>query len=237
VTELGHVPFVFTRLNARPVGRYRLSPGAQQIRMTLRAEQQVAGRNLLDLFVPGARAGSEGSATPKRFGLRSLRFESGATPPPAAHVEGDRLVLTPGTTVTYFLRLPGSPRLAFESGERTTDRLHVTVQADQHTERVAGATRRDPGHLAVDLGPEAGAIARLTLSADGTELGLVRPRIEGRPVAAAAPVPPPAHASNVILYVADTLRADRLGCLGYGRPTSPRLDAFAREGIVFETAL
>src|SRR5436309_8584363 len=27
VTDLGHVPFVFARLNGRPVGRYQLSPG------------------------------------------------------------------------------------------------------------------------------------------------------------------------------------------------------------------
>jgi arylsulfatase A-like enzyme len=32
----------------------------------------------------------------------------------------------------------------------------------------------------------------------------------------------------------DTLRADHLGAYGYGRDTSPHLDAFAREGVLFE---
>jgi arylsulfatase len=41
---------------------------------------------------------------------------------------------------------------------------------------------------------------------------------------------------RVILVTCDTLRADRLGCYGYERDTSPRLDAFAREGIVFDSA-
>jgi len=41
---------------------------------------------------------------------------------------------------------------------------------------------------------------------------------------------------NVVLYVVDTLRADRLGVYGYDKPTSPRLDAFAEEAIVFENA-
>jgi arylsulfatase A-like enzyme len=41
---------------------------------------------------------------------------------------------------------------------------------------------------------------------------------------------------NVILIVVDTLRADRLSCYGYQRPTSPTLDALAREGAVFESA-
>lgn len=46
-----------------------------------------------------------------------------------------------------------------------------------------------------------------------------------------SPTPP-----NVVLVLIDTLRADHLGCYGYARPTSPRLDAFAREGVLFERA-
>ncbi len=39
---------------------------------------------------------------------------------------------------------------------------------------------------------------------------------------------------NVVLVVLDTQRIDRLGCYGYGRPTTPRLDAFAADALVFE---
>jgi arylsulfatase A-like enzyme len=35
----------------------------------------------------------------------------------------------------------------------------------------------------------------------------------------------------------DTLRANHLGAYGYGRPTSPRIDAFAAEGTLFENAV
>jgi arylsulfatase A-like enzyme len=41
---------------------------------------------------------------------------------------------------------------------------------------------------------------------------------------------------NVILITCDTLRPDRLGVYGCERPTSPRLDAFARGAVVFDTA-
>ncbi|HSD29518.1 MAG TPA: sulfatase-like hydrolase/transferase, partial [Vicinamibacteria bacterium] len=41
---------------------------------------------------------------------------------------------------------------------------------------------------------------------------------------------------NVLLITIDTLRADHLGAYGYGRPTSPRMDALARRGVVFEEA-
>jgi arylsulfatase len=40
---------------------------------------------------------------------------------------------------------------------------------------------------------------------------------------------------QVILVVSDTLRADHLGCHGYFRPTSPRIDRFAAEGVRFAT--
>jgi len=43
-------------------------------------------------------------------------------------------------------------------------------------------------------------------------------------------------AANVVIFLIDTLRADRLGAYGYGRPTSPTIDALAAEGVVFEQA-
>jgi choline-sulfatase len=40
--------------------------------------------------------------------------------------------------------------------------------------------------------------------------------------------------SNLLLVTVDTLRADHLGCYGYFRPTSPRIDALAEESVLFE---
>ena len=41
---------------------------------------------------------------------------------------------------------------------------------------------------------------------------------------------------NVLLYVVDTLRADRLGAYGNTSVPTPHIDAIAREGVVFEQA-
>ncbi len=41
---------------------------------------------------------------------------------------------------------------------------------------------------------------------------------------------------NIIIISIDTLRADHMGCYGYGRETTPGLDAFSREGVVFDHA-
>ncbi|HET9317265.1 MAG TPA: sulfatase, partial [Vicinamibacteria bacterium] len=59
-----------------------------------------------------------------------------------------------------------------------------------------------------------------------------------------APAPPPPSRPaasvgtrlNVLLITIDTLRADHLGLYGYRRPTSPRLDAFAKRAVVFDQA-
>lgn len=39
---------------------------------------------------------------------------------------------------------------------------------------------------------------------------------------------------NILLIVVDTLRADHLGCYGYDRPTSPRIDALSAESVTFD---
>ncbi len=42
---------------------------------------------------------------------------------------------------------------------------------------------------------------------------------------------------NIILIMIDTLRADHLGCYGYKRDTTPNLDEFAAEAVVFRNAI
>lgn len=46
----------------------------------------------------------------------------------------------------------------------------------------------------------------------------------------------PAERPPVILITIDTLRPDHMGMYGYGRATTPKLDAWAAKGAVFEQA-
>ena len=45
------------------------------------------------------------------------------------------------------------------------------------------------------------------------------------------------RARGVVLVSIDTLRRDHVGAYGYARPTTPRLDALARDGVLFEDAV
>jgi len=58
----------------------------------------------------------------------------------------------------------------------------------------------------------------------------------GRPPRSARPTPASGNNLNVVLLTIDTLRADHLGAYGYGKPTSPRIDALAAQAAVFESA-
>jgi arylsulfatase A-like enzyme len=63
------------------------------------------------------------------------------------------------------------------------------------------------------------------------------PADEAAAVPASETAAEPRRPVNVLVYMVDTLRADRLGVYGFDRPVSPRLDAFAADATVFETAI
>jgi arylsulfatase A-like enzyme len=46
----------------------------------------------------------------------------------------------------------------------------------------------------------------------------------------------PRGSPDIFVYLIDTLRADALGVYGSSRPTSPRIDQFSRDAVVFERA-
>jgi arylsulfatase A-like enzyme len=53
---------------------------------------------------------------------------------------------------------------------------------------------------------------------------------------AASDTPAAAPGASILIVTVDALRADHLGAYGYGRPTSPRLDALAAGAVTFERA-
>lgn len=63
----------------------------------------------------------------------------------------------------------------------------------------------------------------------GVALALVFVQLKPEPT-------PPKKRPNVLIILWDTVRADRLSVYGYDRPTTPRLEEFAQEAVVYEHA-
>jgi arylsulfatase A-like enzyme len=66
--------------------------------------------------------------------------------------------------------------------------------------------------------------------------GCPGPKGDAPPKAAAARPSAAGNRLSVLLVTIDTLRADHMGVYGYRRSTSPRMDALARRGVVFDEA-
>ena len=86
----------------------------------------------------------------------------------------------------------------------------------------------------VDLAGHAGPARELVLETRGyEERGEAEQAFWGTP----ALTIPKKKAPLAVIYLVDTLRADHTGVYGYGRQTTPELDAFAKDAVVFDRAI
>jgi choline-sulfatase len=77
----------------------------------------------------------------------------------------------------------------------------------------------------------------VTAATAGVLLFLASCQAPGRKPASATETVARQRRLNLVLVTIDTLRADRLGCYGYARAETPNLDAVAKSGALFETAV
>ncbi len=116
--------------------------------------------------------------------------------------------------------------LAPAAGERTTLVVEA-VTRDGAASRVDGDSAT-VGEAVSGAGDGPGGVLLLG--------GVLRLAPDRRPVELPPPapaLPAPTDRPNVVLYLVDTLRADRLGAYGYGAPTDPMIGAVAAEGVRF----
>ncbi|MXX61792.1 MAG: sulfatase [Holophagales bacterium] len=116
-----------------------------------------------------------------------------------------------------------------------------------------GRVRLRPHHLPIRVRIEPVAGARLPQAEAGFRFSgalhsggnpwphAASPAAAAPTAAASAPASdadsPGAKPPHVLIFLVDTLRADRLGCYGYDRPTSPNIDRFAAGAVRFEHAV
>jgi arylsulfatase A-like enzyme len=245
--SLGALPVSF-QLNGVPLGEVTLHPGEQEFRIVLPASAQARGDNVLEIAAPRRRVPPPGDADRRELvaafsGLAVRPLGRGARSglPAAA---GTRIVLPPSSSLAHYMRVPPGARLAVgaQGGDAGSGRLVAVLEDDGGRATTLFDRPVGPGRsVSAEAGLEerAGSIVRLELANPGPQ-GLVWLTSIRVTVPAPRASPPPARASgprpNLVLFVVDTLRADYLGAYGHPAPTSPRLDAFAREAVLFEDA-
>jgi len=238
-------------VNGHAVGELRLSAEPAAYRLAIPAESLRAGTTRLELAYAWARRPADvwpGSRDERELAVAWDALELiGAMPPQAPRSAGEALFVPAGSGVEYvFASVPGA-RVTLDGVEGPAG-LSLAVRAWGEggvaaAEAPAGGGRLElalplarPGWVAVRLEAEwQGATP-----APGEELRVAVPAVrDGAPRAPETPARPAAPAArppNVLLYVADTLRADHLGCYGDGGGLTPRIDALARESVLFENA-
>lgn len=209
-------------VNGKAAGTAELQPGWQTVAMAIPAGAAVAGENLVQLaFAKGANAS---------VAWIQLGGEPGpdAAPPLWDKVNG-ALELPEGGGLAYYVQVPKDGRLTGDVGPAGCQ-VAVTVAA-QDGAPVTG-TLEGLG-AAVELGALAGKVARLDLTSAGcphaalAHAALVVPG--EKPV-----VKRPSKPKYVVLWIMDSLRADRVKPWMEGaRPEVPVFEQLAKEGTVF----
>lgn len=235
-------------LNGHELKRIALKPKRREYRLRLPAARQLRGTNRLAFAY---RQLSEERAE-RRPMLHWYRLKLGKTgpaaPAPRADADSNALFLPYGTEVTYPLRLPEGSVLRALQLRRTGEvagRLEIRLTSDADGEVEIATLERISEWPELELAPAGGRLALLQLKAVADEptgpedgIALRSPQImapTAAPWSGRRPSAPPRP--NVIVYMIDTLRADRLGCYGYDRPVSPRIDEFAAGATLFENAV
>jgi len=193
------------------------------------------GVELFEVHITGEEGGGP-SARVFAVGLAS-EFDRQLVDAPA----GMRLRTQGVSRVGLAARVPGrvQARMDMVRGDRVQFGLAL-IGSDTPLDlivRIGSETREircmpNTGWTDVSMNVPTGQVESIVFDAEGAPDGravlLIGGLLHLRPAERVLP--------DVILYVEDTLRADRLGTYGYARPTDPALQRIAQQGAVFERA-
>ena len=193
----------------------------------LRIEFVGTGKGVLRVDVDEVLMLSEYDAAPPgslRLGREGI-YMRGSVLRPGGRLEAD---LTPGP----------HDRLRLALAVAGAERAQVVTLSDRDGKLPPMRWTLAPGQdwldEKIDLSPLGGEAARLVLSAEENSAGPSRAAVMVGNVMRLAPTNRPRP--NIVLYLEDTLRADRLATYGYVRQTDPHLQQIAARGVVFERA-
>jgi arylsulfatase A-like enzyme len=240
-------------LNDRRVGAAEMTPGLRGYSIPIVATDTVAGHNRLDMRFDVARRpsafgeGGDERELAARFDLIRLVGVGDPGAPSVRAGSGD-LVVPAGIELAFFLTPTGEAMVELDGLDGSGDaRLELRWLVDGGPERLLASLEPGAGRRSIAMPEGKGQPVRLGVRAVGDVGGVVltHPRVswvlaspEGpRPSLAARGEGPSDRPPNLLVYLVDTLRADRLGCYGHPAGLSPHVDALADDGVLFEQVM
>jgi arylsulfatase A-like enzyme len=239
-------------LNGQPIGQsIELDPPMSRYSIELPAAAQVVGRNRLVAMygrVDAPATVTAGSRDERELGVAWSRVQFHSVDHTPVQTMDGTIVMPAGTRADHFLDLTPGSLLTIEDCEpmgETPSLLEISVRGELDAEPETTTLACDGGPLILPLETREG-LTRIRLTTRprddvGIPTGI---RIHGSRVLSPqlraqneqlhqTEGEPRSSRPNVIIYLVDALRADRLGVYGCERPLSPRLDALAAEGVTF----
>lgn len=227
-----------------------LTPSWTRYPLQIPGKRLTAGSNLLQIVCEQPTQWRRFEVQAAKGGLTLERAR------PTTRVSAEELRLPFGQSLAYPLQLTASSRLSFEdiepwvqpgaSAPAQEGQLQVGLRSGAAL--VDTSFQLNPGQRSLYLQSEAHGTMELSLLAVAPKkvrpghlgLRLRRPQVESwepQPTSETPVLAPVAPAvtthPNVVLYLIDTLRADHLGCYGYAGETSPHIDGFRKDAVLF----
>jgi choline-sulfatase len=236
-------------VNGRKAGEAALRPGLRDVRVDVAAADAIAGENVVTLeFDHTGRPSDHGNPGDDRD--LTARFDAidldgvADAGRPTVDASTATVVIPVGAELGYYLRPADRARLSFDAiSTRDGATLELWWHVDGVPARLLAASGSDDSGRSLDLPDGGGRPLRLGLRAVGEigEVAITRPRVTWadpitleRPSSIGEVRPPGGRQPNVLVYLVDTLRADRLGCYGNRDGLTPQIDVLAAEGVLFE---
>jgi len=246
-------------INGRPVAAVEIRRGIREYTVVLPASALTAGINRLVFSYSYSRSPRSvrrsGDDRNLSVAWERIRFDGlNQAATPSSPVGSTTLVIPNGAELAYFVKPPTDTRFC---AERVRTRqpgggaLEIRWRLDRGKELLLARTDAAAGPIDVELPGEGASPGRLALRAVGeagggfeVDVPMLRVENAGGGSGAVERVGGSAVSSmrggdrpSVLVYLVDTLRADRLGCYGGPRGVSPHIDRLASQGALFEHTL
>jgi len=242
-------------LNGDPVAEITdLRPGHDCTPVLLPRSSQVVGRNRLVASYARVNRPSEveeGSSDTRDLAFAWSEIVLRGIDSSPMEITAESVFMPAGSATDHFVDLALGSTLRIEACESVGEApnlLRLSILAEENREESTDRFLCTGDSIEVALGDRKGLVRiRFSTRPESTTDTPTGIRLRGPVIHSPAPLrpthPDEPHSleagsslerrPNVIIYLVDALRADRLGVYGCDRPLSPRLDAMAAEGITF----